>query len=62
MPDTEGVNCLTTPEPNCCRSPEPEPRGPDESTVDVRRDRIDCILDDSKNGTLVLDVFGIDPP
>jgi hypothetical protein len=42
--------------------PEPEPNGPDDSTVDVRRERIDCMLDDNKNGTLVLDVFGIDPP
>lgn len=43
-------------------SPDPEPRGPDDNTVDVLRERIDCMLDDNKNGTLVLDVFGIDPP
>lgn len=60
VPDTE-VNCLTMPDPNCCRMPEPEPSGPDESTVDVRRDLIDCILDESRNGTL-LDVLGMEPP
>lgn len=53
---------LTMPDPSCDNNPDPEPRGPDDSTVDVRRDRIDCMLDDSRNGTLVLDVFGIDPP
>lgn len=49
------------PLPSCCNNPEPEPNGPDDNTVDVRLERIDCILDDSKNGTL-LEVFGIDPP
>lgn len=60
VPDTE-VNCLTMPLPSCCRSPDPEPNGPDDKTVDVRLERIDCILDESRKGTL-LDVFGIDPP
>lgn len=60
VPDTE-VNCLTMPDPNCCRMPEPEPSGPDDNTVDVRRDLIDCMLDDSRNGTL-LDVLGMEPP
>jgi hypothetical protein len=50
------------PDPSCDSRPEPEPSGPDDSTVDVRRERIDCMLEDSKNGTLVLDVFGIEPP
>jgi hypothetical protein len=53
---------LTTPVPSCDSKPEPEPRGPEDKTVDVRRDRIDCMLDDSKNGTLVELVFGMDPP
>ena len=53
---------LTTPDPSWDNKPEPDPSGPDDNTVDVRRERIDCILDDNKNGTLVLDVFGIDPP
>lgn len=60
VPDTE-VNCLTMPDPNCCRMPDPEPSGPEESTVDVRRDLIDCILDESRKGTL-LDVLGMEPP
>lgn len=53
---------LTIPDRNSDSNPEPEPSGPDDNTVDVRLERIDCILDDNKNGTLVLDVFGIDPP
>uniref|UniRef100_A0A1B0B8V5 Uncharacterized protein n=1 Tax=Glossina palpalis gambiensis TaxID=67801 RepID=A0A1B0B8V5_9MUSC len=60
VPDTD-VICLTIPLPNCCHNPVPEPNGPVDNTVDGRRERIDCILDDSKNGTL-LEVFGIDPP
>lgn len=63
MPEIEGfIVFLTMPDPSCDKSPDPEPSGPDDSTVDVRRDLIDCMLDDNKNGTLVLDVFGIDPP
>lgn len=53
---------LTIPDPSCESKPEPEPSGPDDSTVDVRRERIDCMLEDNKNGTLVLDVFGMEPP
>lgn len=53
---------LTTPDPSCDKRPEPEPKGPDDKTVDVRRERIDCMLDDNKNGTLVELVFGMDPP
>ncbi|KAI8040324.1 hypothetical protein M5D96_006264 [Drosophila gunungcola] len=49
------------PDPSCCSSPDPEPSGPDDRTVDWRRDLIDCILDDSRNGTL-LEVFGMEPP
>lgn len=49
------------PDPSCCNSPEPEPSGPDDKHADGLLERIDCILDDSKNGTL-LDVFGIEPP
>lgn len=49
------------PDPSCCNSPEPEPSGPDDKHADGLLDRIDCILDDSRNGTL-LDVFGIEPP
>jgi len=60
VPDTE-VNCLTIPDPSCCSRPDPEPSGPDDRTVDWRRDLIDCMLDDSRNGTL-LDVFGMEPP
>lgn len=61
VPETED-NCLTIPDPNCCRiEPEPDPNGPDDIQADVRRDRIDCILEVNKNGTL-LDVFGIEPP
>lgn len=56
------MGVLTTPVPSCDKSPDPEPRGPDDSTVDVRRERIDCMLDDNKNGTLVELVFGMDPP
>jgi hypothetical protein len=65
LPEVEvvGLNgSLTIPDPNCDNKPDPEPSGPDDRTVDVRRERIDCILDDNKNGTLVLDVFGIEPP
>lgn len=58
-----GLNgSLTIFDPKLESKPEPEPNGPDDNTVDVRRERIDCMLDDNKNGTLVLDVFGIDPP
>jgi hypothetical protein len=53
---------LTIPDRSSDSNPEPEPSGPDDNTVDVLRERIDCMLDDNKNGTLVLDVFGIDPP
>uniref|UniRef100_A0A1B0A6V6 Uncharacterized protein n=1 Tax=Glossina pallidipes TaxID=7398 RepID=A0A1B0A6V6_GLOPL len=60
VPDTD-VICLTIPLPNCCHNPVPDPNGPVDNTVDGRRERIDCILDESKNGTL-LEVFGIDPP
>lgn len=60
VPDTE-VNCLTIPDPNCCSKPDPDPSGPDDKTVEVRRDRIDCMLDDNKNGTL-LEVLGMEPP
>uniref|UniRef100_A0A8D8B285 (northern house mosquito) hypothetical protein n=1 Tax=Culex pipiens TaxID=7175 RepID=A0A8D8B285_CULPI len=49
------------PEPSCWSRPDPEPSGPEDSTVEVRRLRIDCMLDESRNGTL-LDVFGIEPP
>lgn len=50
--------CLTMPLLICCRMPEPwEPL----RHVDGRRERIDCIDDVSKNGTLD-DVFGIEPP
>lgn len=55
------ASCLTMPEPSCCSNPLPEPSGPDESMFEGRRDRIDCMLDESRNGTL-LEVFGIDPP
>lgn len=54
---------LTVAFPNWDKSPLPLPRGPEDKTVEVRRDRILCMLDESKNGTLpVCDVFGIDPP
>lgn len=49
------------PLPNCCSNPEPEPKGPDDNAAEVLLERIDCILDDKRNGTL-LEVFGIDPP
>ena len=63
MPETEGfIGDLTTPVPSCDSKPDPEPSGPEDKTVDVRRDLIDCMLDDSKNGTLVELVFGMDPP
>lgn len=55
------ANVLTIPDPSCCNKPLPEPNGPDDKQVDVRRERIDCMLLDNKNGTL-LDVFGIEPP
>lgn len=54
MPEAEGVSCLTMPDPNCCRRPDPDPKGPDDKHVDVLRERIDCMDDDNRNGTLVL--------
>ena len=48
------------PEPSCCSSPEPELKGLP-MTQDGRRDRIDCMDPENRNGTL-LDVLGIDPP
>lgn len=60
MPDTED-NCLTMPDPSCCSRPDPEPSGPDDRTVDWRRDLMLCMLDESRKGTL-LEVFGMEPP
>lgn len=59
MPEAEVS--LTMPLPRDCNRPLPDPNGPDDKHVDVRRERIDCMLLDNKNGTLD-EVFGIEPP
>lgn len=59
MPEAEVS--LTMPDPRDCNRPLPEPNGPDDKHVEVRRERIDCMLLDNKNGTDEL-VLGMDPP
>lgn len=59
MPEAEVS--LTMPDPSDCNRPLPDPNGPDDKHVDVRRERIDCMLLDNKNGTLD-DVLGMEPP